>query len=193
MGMDDELTVPEPEGDGAYTLTRVFGVQQEARLAHLLTLSPVQFILICTFYLLILKVVAGLVIEVITYPFPEWKPSGTVDPRKIMGEMGRWYALFLGVIFAPLIETILGQWLPIRIARIWTENAKVLLWTSTCVFALQHIHAGFSGLAVGFGGGIVLAFAFLAWYRVSFGKAFWMTSAIHALHNGIAFVGALFL
>lgn len=193
MCMDDEIIVSESDGEKAYALTHVFGVQHETRLAHLLTLGPVRFILICTFYLLILKVAAGFVIEVVTYPFPEWKPSGTVDPRKIMDEMGRLHALFLGVVFAPLIETVLGQWLPIRVARIWTENPKILLWTSTCVFALQHIHAGFSGLAVGFGGGIVLAFVFLAWYRVSFVKAFGMTSAIHALHNGIAFVGALFL
>lgn len=137
--------------------------------------------------------VVAFAFEVITYPFPEWKPSGTVDPRKIMEEHGRGWAFVMGVVFAPLIETIFGQWLPIRVARIWTENPKILLWSATCVFAIQHIHAGFSGLAVGLGGGVVLAFAFLAWYRVGFGKAFWMTSAIHAVHNGIAFVGALFL
>jgi hypothetical protein len=191
--MDNEIDTVEPCVEEVYLLTRVFGVQNEARLAHLLTLKPLRFIFVCTFYLLVLKVVAGFLMEVITYPFPEWKPLGTVDPRKIIEEHGRTSALLLGVFFAPLIETILGQWLPIRVARIWTENPKVLLWTATCIFAVQHLHAGFSGLAVGFGGGIVLAFAFLAWYRVGFGKAFLMTSAIHAVHNGIAFVGALFL
>lgn len=191
--MDHETDVIVPEMEEPYALTRMFGVQHEARLAHLLTLEPLYFVLVCTFYLLVLKVAASLLIEVITYPFPEWKPSGTVDPRKIIEEFGRESAFFMGVVFAPLIETILGQWLPIRVARVWTENPKILLWVSTCVFALQHIHAGFSGLAVGFGGGIVLAFAFLAWYRVGFGMAFLMTAAIHFVHNGIAFVGALFL
>lgn len=191
--MDEEIEATDCEGESDYTLTRVFGVQHEARLAHLLTLTPVRFILICTAYMLLLKVAAGLLVEVVTYPFPEWKPTGTVDPRKIMAEWGKGSALLMGVVFAPLIETILGQWLPIRIARIWTEDPKVLLWTATVVFSVQHLHAGFSGLAVGFGGGIVLAFAFLAWYRMSFGKAYLMTSAIHAVHNGLAFVGALFL
>ncbi|MBT3606081.1 MAG: hypothetical protein HOE48_06350 [Candidatus Latescibacteria bacterium] len=191
--MDNEIDAIVPEIEEPYALTRVLGAQHETRLAHLLTLRPLHFIFVCTFYLLILKVAASFLIEVITYPFPEWKPSGTVDPRKIIEEYGRGSAFLMGVVFAPLIETILGQWLPIRVARIWTENPKILLWTATCVFALQHIHAGFSGLAVGFGGGIVLAFAFLAWYRVGFVKAFLMTSAIHAVHNGIAFVGALFL
>ena len=174
-----------------YALSGIFGKGHREYLEWLMAMKPLRFILVFSLHLFVLKVLVSLTIEVLTLPFPDWETSGTVNPAKIIAEKGYGYAFAFGVIAAPLGETLLGQWLPIRITRIFTSRPAILLWVSTFIFAIQHLHAGFSGLAVGVGGGVVLAFAFLTHYPNGLKPAFWITTAIHALHNGVAFLLAL--
>ena len=99
---------------------------------------------------------------------------------------------FIGVILvAPLIETLLAQWLPVRIGRIFTQRRALLIGLSTAVFTAMHLHAGAVGVAVGVSVGLILAFSFVHWQGVSSGRAYWITTAIHALHNGLSTAVAL--
>lgn len=93
--------------------------------------------------------------------------------------------LFAIVLAAPLIETLLGQWLPIKIASYFTLRPAVLVIVSALLFAAAH---GSLSLALAvFPVGLGLAWVFVIKRSESFKKAFWLTAASHALHNFVVF------
>ncbi len=85
------------------------------------------------------------------------------------------------VIIAPLLETLLGQWLPITIASAFTKRTPLIIAVATAVFVLPHIDPVHILSVVPVG--IVLAGVFLLKKRESFPKAFWTTAAVHAMFN----------
>jgi membrane protease YdiL (CAAX protease family) len=86
---------------------------------------------------------------------------------------------------APLIETLLGQWFPIKIASYFTSRPAVLVIVSTVLFSAAH--GSFSLAAAVFPVGLGLAWIFVIKRSESFKKAFWLTASTHALHNSIVF------
>jgi membrane protease YdiL (CAAX protease family) len=92
--------------------------------------------------------------------------------------------IFIALV-APLIETLLGQWLPIKIASYFTLRPAVLVTVSTVLFSAAH--GSFSLATAVFPVGLGLAWIFVIKRSESFKKAFWLTSASHALHNFIVF------
>jgi membrane protease YdiL (CAAX protease family) len=88
-------------------------------------------------------------------------------------------------LVAPLGETLLGQWLPIKIASYFTLRPAVLVIVSALLFASAH---GSLSLAMAvFPVGLGLAWVFVIKRSESFKKAFWLTAASHALHNFLVF------
>jgi hypothetical protein len=93
------------------------------------------------------------------------------------------WTLFTIALAAPLAETLLGQWLPIKITSYFTTRPAVLVIVSAVLFSAAHGSVAPAILPVGLG----LAWVFLIKRRESFKKAFWLTAAVHALHNFIVF------
>lgn len=93
--------------------------------------------------------------------------------------------LLLACVAAPLLETFVGQWVPIRLTWFFSRRWSVLLLVSSTVFAAQHLHVGFSGFLATFPVAFLLAWSFLVYREYSRWRAYWVTAAIHGLHNFI--------
>jgi hypothetical protein len=93
----------------------------------------------------------------------------------------------LALAVAPVVETMMGQWLPIVLARQFTSRPQPILVATTLFFAGLHLLSwdlmvAVAAIPVGF----VLAWSFLVWSRQSLAHAMSVTAAIHAFHNAIA-------
>lgn len=102
---------------------------------------------------------------------------------------GRAGFFFMVVVFAPLIETLLLQQLPIVLARRFRMSASLQFAMGAIPFAALHFESGVvTGVAAGIVGGALFSFSYLTFIAESKMKAFWMTATIHALHNLVPFV-----
>ena len=90
------------------------------------------------------------------------------------------------VIIAPLIETFVGQWLPIWIVSLFTKRVANIVVISAVIFALQHLHVGFSGFLTALPVAIFLSWCFVVGRSCSLWKSIWTTAAVHAVHNSCA-------
>lgn len=94
--------------------------------------------------------------------------------------------LFVGVVVAPVLETLLFQSLPVWIARLCKARFPVQLVSSVIPFALVHAMEGAgTGIAAGLTGGFYFAFTYVHWREQKRWTAFWVTAVSHAIHNGI--------
>lgn len=94
--------------------------------------------------------------------------------------------LFLGVIVAPLFETLIFQALPVWIARLYKAGFAVQLLSSIVPFFLAHVTEGLgTGLCAGLVGGFYFAFTYVHWRKISLWTAIWTTAVSHAIHNGL--------
>jgi uncharacterized protein len=93
----------------------------------------------------------------------------------------------ISVIVAPLIETLLGQLLPIAILSRFTQNRAILITVSGLVFGLMHFPV-IEFLLAAFCVGIILSWGYLI--KLPKGKltAFTFVTLIHAFHNLIAYL-----
>ncbi|RZJ84303.1 MAG: CPBP family intramembrane metalloprotease [Massilia sp.] len=88
------------------------------------------------------------------------------------------------VVFAPLIETLLGQLIPVEIAHRLGANALVCVLLSALVFGGGHVVNG--GLVHGissFFAGLVFACAYAGMRWSGIGRGFVAAGAAHAVHN----------
>lgn len=106
-----------------------------------------------------------------------------VEDREI-GDPGTFAVL--AILVAPWLETLLLQMLPVGLARLCGAGRSAQLILSMIVFAALHFIEGVgTGLAAGVVGGFYLAFTYTHWRRHSRTRAFWMTTAQHAIHNTV--------
>ncbi len=89
-------------------------------------------------------------------------------------------------MFAPLLETLIGQWLPLWIASWFTRKTAWRVAFSAVAFSAMHLYVGFTGFLSTLPPGIFLAWSFALKRERSRWEAYWVTSAIHALHNFVA-------
>ncbi|QBB71233.1 CPBP family intramembrane metalloprotease [Pseudolysobacter antarcticus] len=93
---------------------------------------------------------------------------------------------FTAVIFAPLFETILGQVIPIEIARRFGINRWVCVLISAAVFGGGHyLNGGLLHGLVTFFTGIMLAALYLMLRRNSPASSYVGVVTAHAVHNAI--------
>ena len=160
---------------------------------RLIGLRAPAFIPVAVTCIFLLKILFVMTLYTILFLLFLKAPSGfesPLNPRAMLEGDRLTVTLPVVIVLVPLLETALSQWLPIRLAGLLTKRPIILIWVSTGVFAAQHLHAGIEGLAVGLCAGFVLAFSFLHWRRKSTGRAYWVTSAIHAVHNAVSLVVA---
>ena len=93
----------------------------------------------------------------------------------------------LGVLIAPIVETVLFQLLPILVARTLGGRYKVSLAVSVILFAGVHFLEGMAvGIAAGIVGGFYLTSVFLWWVETSYWTAVWTTALSHMVRNSVA-------
>ena len=88
-------------------------------------------------------------------------------------------------IVGPILETLLFQVIPIAVLAVFTRSPWVLVTFLTALFAAAHGVFPFVRLLKGATGGFVLALSYVHWLPVSRGRAFWLTTFIHAFHNAL--------
>ncbi len=91
-------------------------------------------------------------------------------------------------VLAPLLETLIGQWLPLWIASLFTRKTAWRVGFSTAVFSAMHLHVGVTGILTALPPGIFLAWSFALKRERSRWEAYWVTTLIHAVHNAVTLV-----
>jgi membrane protease YdiL (CAAX protease family) len=130
-------------------------------------------------------VVGMLVLRLLQTAFP------SLPSRRDLGD--NFVVDFINVVVAaPLVETLLFQFLPIAILR----HLRVRFWwqvlASAAIFALAHFTVNIqTGIVAGVFGGLYLGFTFAWWARWSKRRAYWTTALSHALGNLMAILTAL--
>ena len=100
--------------------------------------------------------------------------------------MGFWPLLFLGVVIAPILETLILQAFPVWIARLCKARFSVQILVSVIPFTIVHAMEGAAtGVAAGLIGGFYFAFTYVHWRERRRWTAFWTTAVSHAIHNAI--------
>lgn len=100
------------------------------------------------------------------------------------------YDLLAGLFLAPWIETIFGQWLPIVFGSMVTKNKKILMLLSSFLFMFMH-YPVITFFPAAFTAGLVLSWSWIEMRKISRKRAFFITSAVHFVHNLLAFLAAL--
>jgi hypothetical protein len=91
------------------------------------------------------------------------------------------------VVWAPLFETVLGQWLPIELLRRFKVPAMYCLLASASLFSLGHVMsgAGFLHGSMTFIAGCTFAASYLAARSMGPGPAYVAAATAHASSNGL--------
>lgn len=101
--------------------------------------------------------------------------------------------LILAILFAPIIETIVGQMLPLWFFGKFTRNSTVLITISAGIFMALHypvIEFFPSAFAVGW----IFAWAWVVKRKENVRVAFWAVALSHALHNAlVALLASVFM
>lgn len=94
---------------------------------------------------------------------------------------------WMAVVWAPLFETVIGQWLPIELLRRIKVPAAYCLLASAALFSLGHVRNGAGILHGGmtFIAGCTFAACYLAARGMGPGPAYVAAASAHACSNGL--------
>ncbi len=148
-------------------------------------MRPLKFILVTTLLTIILTMPIAIALKIIGI-------QGGEIGRPNFEKYGVIVTLILIVIIAPIIETFLGQVLPIYLTNrlIKAKTKLVGISISTILFSLLHL-----GYSVWYSILIIPTAALLAMTYVIFQdrkeSSYWMTTSVHSLKNLIALLFTL--
>ncbi len=83
------------------------------------------------------------------------------------------------LILAPIVETLLSQWLPISVARRLKQSVPVQIGVSALLFSAAHCGSGLAGILAAIIPGIVFAYVWVKWRDRSTWWAIGATSLTH--------------
>lgn len=116
--------------------------------------------------------------------FPE-DVLGGAAAQGLIGKPG-WYIFLSAVVLAPLFETIVGQLLPIELARRVGASDQMCIFISATLFGLGHFYSGGIASAVAtFIGGGVFAYAYVSVRERGVGASYMAAVSAHAGHNAL--------
>ncbi|MBC3833299.1 CPBP family intramembrane metalloprotease [Undibacterium amnicola] len=154
-----------------------------ATLRRQVTVRPIRGVILLGFIL----AVGSLLLSGMTYaglslilPLSAWGDSAG---KQIFGQSD-WVIFFVGVLYIPLLETLLAQVLPIEIIRRVGGGSVACIVVSALLFGGGHYLNG--GLAHGLttlSGGLVFAFAYVFARPHGFWAAFISACTAHIVHN----------
>ena len=99
--------------------------------------------------------------------------------------------VLIAVVFGPIVETIVAQWLPIAAGRRLFRSEAHAVLLSGWIFGWLHFTQGAMLVLIMFTTGLVLAWTFVVWRERGLWPALLMTIAVHALLNAVALGAAL--
>lgn len=97
------------------------------------------------------------------------------------------------VVWAPLFETLVGQWLPLEVLRRYKVHAGYSLLVSAILFSFLHVVGG-SGIlhaSMTFMAGTIFAASYLAVRSLGLAPAYVAAATAHACSNGLILFGSL--
>lgn len=100
-------------------------------------------------------------------------------------ERGWVVTFFAAVIWAPLLETVIGQLVPISLLIWFGARTLIVVLSSAALFSAGHVASG-GGIGQGvvtFGAGLLFASLFVANARLGLGRAGLFTGTAHATNN----------
>ncbi len=146
-------------------------------------LNRTKFVVLMTFLAFLLKVLAYFIANII---FGIWQnPTLEKLIQDTNVQPNIMTLIISGIIIAPIIETVVGQLIPIKITSLFTKKTSINLIISVIVFSGLH---DYSNILTGIGVGTILAYSYLLKLKISEKEAFFTTTAIHLLHNLIAVI-----
>jgi membrane protease YdiL (CAAX protease family) len=139
--------------------------------------SPLRLIVELTLVAFVLKILVAILLA----PF-----AASMGAQKLLAAHNPMSpALLIAVlIIAPLSETLMLQWLPIRIASRFTARPAVIVSISAFLFAAAHVNPFHAAIILPLG--FILAWVFFIKRQESALTAFWVTTGVHAFHNSLA-------
>lgn len=141
-------------------------------------LRPLKFCLLITAESLVLSIISGGLIELF-WGIPT-RPFLYLPVKRLF---------ILLVIFAPIIETLLFQTMPITVLKWLRANFVLQIALSALLFAAAHFAISWQvGISTGIVAGFYLAFTYAHWSALSHITAYWTTTLSHAIRNFIAFL-----
>jgi membrane protease YdiL (CAAX protease family) len=145
-------------------------------------MKPLSFILTTTFLNFILMIP---IILILVYFEVDENEIGGIDIEKysILG------FFFLAVIFAPIVETLLGQLIPIKLTKKILSNKFniVPILISAILFSAMHFGYSVWYSFLTFPLGLLLAKTYVVFQKRK-ESSFWITTSVHSLRNLIAFI-----
>ncbi len=139
-----------------------------------------KYIFISTFLILVLTIPFAVLFEFIG--INEAELGG---PK--MEELGFGRSFMLAVVIAPILETLLGQLIPIKIVQKyvkWKTNIIAII-TSSLFFALGHFSYSFWYFLLILPMGFVLSVTYITFQKRT-QSSFWTTVIVHSARNLIA-------
>lgn len=147
-------------------------------------MKPWSFIFVTTFLNFIFM---APIILVLTYFNIEDNNIGGIDNEKF-SFLG---FFFLAVIFAPIVETLIGQVLPIKLVKKLLSNKSnvIPVLVSAILFALMHFGYSIWYSLLTLPLGLLLAKTYVI-FQTRKESSFWITTAVHSLRN---FIGVIII
>lgn len=156
--------------------------------------TPARFIIESSLIALLGKVLVGFLIGIFIVLMEDGTSSNDLSMPAYLETLSPALLFFLLCIFAPVTETIVMQWLPVKLLQKVTSNTGFILWIDAIIFTSAHWwNYGFIQIFAILPAGIVLAWSFILNNEDSLLKAFGITASIHALYNFISFLPIAFL
>ena len=152
-------------------------------ISHLKRQPPFKFVLIMAGY--------NLIADCIALPF--FFVATLLGIKHQIPDVNPRILYISGITITPILETLIGQMIPILIVRRFIKSPRIILIISAIVFAIPHSTLDISRFIPSFLSGVLLAFTFLYWLKLSIRKAYWITCAVHFLHNVIIASPLLFI
>ena len=96
---------------------------------------------------------------------------------------------FLAVIFAPILETLIGQLIPIKLTQKVLRNKMniIAVLVSAIIFSLGHFGYSIWYSLITFPLGLLLAKTYVIFQKRK-ESSFWVTTAVHSLRNLIGVI-----
>jgi membrane protease YdiL (CAAX protease family) len=145
-------------------------------------LKPVKFTIVTTGLSMLLTIPIFILFDISGIKASE---IGGPDIQK-HGVIGMF---LIGVILAPVIETLLAQVLPISLTQKFVKwNTKIIsVFISTLLFSLGHLSYSLWYFILIIPTGSLLALTYII-FQERKESGFWMTFSVHSLKNLIAFI-----
>jgi membrane protease YdiL (CAAX protease family) len=120
-------------------------------------------------------------------------PEGKTNTEMMDSRGGTLDLIVIACLVAPLVETAIGQWLPLWIASLFTKRLGPRVAFSAAAFTSMHLNYGLPTTVAAIPVAVILAWGFAVRREISRWEAYWTTSAIHAIHNAISVFSYLLL